>query len=384
MSDTMANVEIDDVLSSIRRLVSDGDKVKPGASPKDGRFVLTPAFRVFDDRESAARGPAVDAGSEVFRHAPINPELPVEPEPQETVLPDLPEVAPLDGGSPASEALEASKVQDAPAIGSGATDPAKQTEQAGPAAPPEPEPSAEFLAMEHAWQKELERMQARRVETGAGNKNNAANSDVGDALPTAVPPTTLEARIAELEAAVNRAGEDWEPDGTEPDVNRPLSPRIFEVVDNTQEMAPPAPDAQTPAPDAPVNDAPFTEAAEFEAPDPASAPGDPVFSHAEPRPYLLSDPTLSQKDAHEDAAKSPTPAPAKSVDDALSEPGFVSNRAEIVDDDDVYLDVDALREMITDVVREELRGRMGETITRNVRRMVRQEISRAIARYDPD
>ena len=42
-------------------------------------------------------------------------------------------------------------------------------------------------------------------------------------------------------------------------------------------------------------------------------------------------------------------------------------------------DEDALRALVAEVVREELRGALGERITRNVRRMVRREIATEMA-----
>jgi len=59
MSDSVTNVEIEDVLSSIRRLVAEGDgrriltparaartRESPAAQPESGKFILTPALRV--------------------------------------------------------------------------------------------------------------------------------------------------------------------------------------------------------------------------------------------------------------------------------------------------------------------------------------------------
>jgi len=43
------------------------------------------------------------------------------------------------------------------------------------------------------------------------------------------------------------------------------------------------------------------------------------------------------------------------------------------------LDADALRELVVEIVREELQGALGERITRNVRKLVRAEIARALA-----
>lgn len=46
------------------------------------------------------------------------------------------------------------------------------------------------------------------------------------------------------------------------------------------------------------------------------------------------------------------------------------------------LDEDALRALVADIVREELQGVLGERITRNVRKLVRREIQRALAVKD--
>lgn len=46
------------------------------------------------------------------------------------------------------------------------------------------------------------------------------------------------------------------------------------------------------------------------------------------------------------------------------------------------VDEAALREMVADIVRQELQGALGERITRNVRKLVRREIHRALAAHD--
>ena len=46
---------------------------------------------------------------------------------------------------------------------------------------------------------------------------------------------------------------------------------------------------------------------------------------------------------------------------------------------DELLDEDALRDIVSETVREELQGALGERITRNVRKLVRREIHRALA-----
>lgn len=48
------------------------------------------------------------------------------------------------------------------------------------------------------------------------------------------------------------------------------------------------------------------------------------------------------------------------------------------------IDVEALRAIVVEVLREELNGEMGERITRNVRKLVRREINRVLVSRDLD
>lgn len=49
---------------------------------------------------------------------------------------------------------------------------------------------------------------------------------------------------------------------------------------------------------------------------------------------------------------------------------------------DAVVDEDFLRDIVSEIVREELQGDLGERITRNVRKLVRREIHRAMASRD--
>jgi hypothetical protein len=53
-------------------------------------------------------------------------------------------------------------------------------------------------------------------------------------------------------------------------------------------------------------------------------------------------------------------------------------------DTGTMIDEAALRELVADIVREELQGALGERITRNVRKLVRREIHRALSIQDLD
>ncbi|WP_071674170.1 hypothetical protein [Nioella nitratireducens] len=54
------------------------------------------------------------------------------------------------------------------------------------------------------------------------------------------------------------------------------------------------------------------------------------------------------------------------------------------DESDGFVDEDTLREIIAEVVREELQGEMGVRITRNIRKLVRREIRLALSAQDLD
>ncbi len=50
--------------------------------------------------------------------------------------------------------------------------------------------------------------------------------------------------------------------------------------------------------------------------------------------------------------------------------------------DEMVIDADALRDLVVDIIRQELQGVLGERITRNVRKLVRREIHRALESRD--
>jgi cell pole-organizing protein PopZ len=72
--------------------------------------------------------------------------------------------------------------------------------------------------------------------------------------------------------------------------------------------------------------------------------------------------------AGRDGASDPVVDPVDAPDDR----GF------LLAEDEAVLDEDTLRELVADIVRQELQGALGERITRNVRKLVRREIQRAL------
>ena len=79
-------------------------------------------------------------------------------------------------------------------------------------------------------------------------------------------------------------------------------------------------------------------------------------------------------------------AKAPEVLEADSEtlPEFVAAPRDLDVEEDSVLDENALRELVSDIVREELQGVLGQRITRNVRKLVRREIQRALSAHDLD
>ncbi|SEP19201.1 hypothetical protein SAMN04490248_1358 [Salinihabitans flavidus] len=53
-----------------------------------------------------------------------------------------------------------------------------------------------------------------------------------------------------------------------------------------------------------------------------------------------------------------------------------------VDGEESFIDEEMLRDLVADIVRQELQGALGERITRNVRKLVRREIHRALTAHD--
>ncbi len=101
-------------------------------------------------------------------------------------------------------------------------------------------------------------------------------------------------------------------------------------------------------------------AATFTLPNPAARPEEAAAS-AEPDPQMAAT-----------AGKSPAPMAAAAAEDKGEDEDGVPEPV-------VDIDEETLRELIRDVLREELQGPMGERITRNIRKLVRAELARAAA-----
>ena len=272
MSEPVSNAEIEDVLSSIRRLVSNDVEAtqaevteaapigEPVAKPA-GKLILTADFRVSEPKEDIAEEYEAEVKDDAV------PE-PVEQD-QATVE------APLEFHHTAR----------------------------GPEAEAEVEPEVE---VEPAGDETNEVWQ----DPAESTEEITAGADDDDTSPS------LEDTIADLEAAIGQQQGEWEPDGSgfeeDPDAEEVMSEPVQDWIDSTAQD---------------------------------------LGAEAQAR-----------------------------------EAAVVADSAEtdLFGDEESVIDEETLRDMVSDIVRQELQGALGERITRNVRKLVRREINRVLAAQDFD
>jgi len=291
MSDPMVNTEIEDVLSSIRRLVSTEERaervVRDRSEPEtetndDARLVLTPAQRI-------------DGAPETGELAGVDIEVP------------LTQVR----ASDTTEDIEDAELIEAPAAQADAAEVA-DLDNSAPGTAYEAPPSGEDSAV-----------------------------DALDSEGEAVGVGGLEARIASFESAVARQQGDWEPDDglTAENAAAPVEPLPWGDIEDESAPIDGETRDEDAAPDVPERDA-LPDAAWMPGPE-AASPGETVVGQAD------------------------------TAGDGGTGEGFWLG-------EDTVLDEEALRDLVSEIVRQELQGALGERITRNVRKLVRREIHRAL------
>ena len=387
MSDPVTNVEIEDVLSSIRRLVSDGDKartrdpapVESEADPaheapeesaetpesKPARFVLTPALMVVanDSAPALTRDDAEDAQVEAEQADSDEDwveELPDEPDTgQDNVIQqnDADEADDTTTDFEADRNVDNADIQDDVSFSdddAGAEHGAADDED-------EIDTDVDDEAADVVWGSVDE---ARKIGL-------AAVPESADEKPAAVKTTDrsgLIASIAELEAAVSKDDHDYEPDGSET-ADEMMGETIAwpgSVKRNTED----AQDAE-------------------EADDPVEGEG--KADQPETDESHMDQPETDQKDDAERLEFEHRSEPSEDLQQDASEEQFDEADDDYDDDLDglldagaVTLDDEALRALVSEIVREELTGPMGERITRNVRKLVRREIYRILSSQEFD
>lgn len=325
MSDPVTNAQIEDVLSSIRRLVSEDTRQnlrparpeRPAArpAPAEDKLVLTPALRVADPVEPRPAEPT-EQDEQVAAEAAFQP---VEADDQPLELSDAFQVEELsweDDGDAVE--IEAELEVDL-------------------------EPEAD-LAEDVALEVEVEEVDEApwrdpdaRLFDAAGVSPLASPQDDGPldvaAEPEPSEDSDLSRKVAALEKMIAKKDETWEPDGVEEDA---YSGTRIEAM-TWEDVAPDGEEAE----DA-FRETPSTT------------------GYSEPSHATMSDPEIDFGD-----------------EDDEDEPDLFADTGTMIDEA-------ALRELVADIVREELQGALGERITRNVRKLVRREIHRALSIQDLD
>lgn len=187
----------------------------------------------------------------------------------------------------------------------------------------------------------------------------------------------LAATIAELETALGVGRGDWEPDGSEdtPEINwataRADETPLFRLKAADVVVAGPAP-----APPPVSEIAPLRPA--FDAPANADVP--PSFAAEEPLAFhttriLPATPRVPQADPQDTGLL----AEDLATDTSADWPETLAPDMAAYLQEDSLLDEETLRNLVIEIVRQELQGTLGERITRNVRKLVRREIHRVLS-----
>lgn len=216
----------------------------------------------------------------------------------------------------------------------------------------------------------------------------------------AAAPAPVEPRVDMVLAALGRAVKDrapeWESETGDPSplrletpvmpAARPAAPhhggRLRFAAQPVPEPEPEAPEAEL-APEAvqlpePEMDLDFEEVAEFHHQAPGWAQIEPAAEEAPPVGEAPAEAAAPPRDAvWSDAAEAAARAELEGT--ARSTPMQDHDYDDLDTGEAVQIDEAMLREMVRSVLREELAGPLGERITRNIRKLVHQEIARALA-----
>ena len=157
-------------------------------------------------------------------------------------------------------------------------------------------------------------------------------------------------KLAALETAIGKITDDWDPDSPGDNDYSGTEPPAMEWKDDV---------------DLDVSEAPVDDTAAVEAEEPAQH--QPVTPRVDEQVRRFADSGPRVADPAATAPEFGYTAPAQDQG---------------VGGDDQFLDEEALRDLVTEIVRAELQGALGERITRNVRKLVRREIHRALTAQD--
>lgn len=355
MSDPVTNAEVEDVLSSIRRLVSEdkrpvqaqrADRNSAVAEQKKDRLVLTPALRVMDDDASQPSFPTADASAatetNLWDDASDDGDARGVELQSLVSEDDLLDVYPHDRSDQdqGAAADDAGELFDDDPSRDYSADPYNfddDTDEDGEGNSRDllrpPFADAEMAGDEAAGQG-LSRTAALLLEpASAASSESAGDPSRTDASPGAEgKAAALSAKIAALETAIGQISETWEPDDAGDSDYAGSEPQSMAWEDDVPDQ--PAQKLADAVDTAPRSDRETVDGAQHQ--------------------------------------EKPEKQHAADDDNGASDGGFAFTT------DEQLIDEEALRDLVADIVRSELQGALGERITRNVRKLVRREIHRAL------
>lgn len=312
--------EIEDVLASIRRLVAGPGARTAVATPTEGgyKLVLTPSLRVSD---------------------PDDPWVPIAPTAED-------EAAAADDPDAADEA--------AWALADRLTDPDEIADSAEEAVS---DAIAEGLAADAPWpERDHPGFRAKLTHLQNATAGAEFEAEAGDAdWPDAGADHALR-ELVHLRAQP-------EPEVVPEPAIAPDAAPMDELPSSDDATAVSAPEWADAAQDLPTQDTAAGTDAEAEA-------GDAMDTMPD-APQHGADDETSWSEAADDLMQDD--------EDTVEDLGEAASPFSFPEAEDGILDEETLREIVSEVVRQELQGALGQRITRNVRKMVRREIRLALA-----
>jgi hypothetical protein len=389
MSKSVSNAEIEDVLSSIRRLVNEESRntlinPKSKAETKASRLVLTPALRVEDRGDD---GPIILTDQINVDESPDEADSDIEATPHETEFSSQRTISPdeaaavldgLDGhsedavGDPDATDLRRPEVtndgthylgDDFIFAREAEIKARAEQRQQNESAETDEDPDYADMALEGLDVDSESNADDGSEAVTVADREETADQDDTDAAPWKDPEATLYAAASSLERGTESQAD--EPTLLEEVRSAPLGSKIeaFEAaIGKTQDQW---------EPDGDVGDdyaGTHVETIEWEDHE------DTELEEGDPDQYSELD--MDAEDALE---------PSEPVDELHIESDEYDDEAlDVLASDENFLDEESLRELVADIVRQELQGALGERITRNVRKLVRREIHRALVAQELD
>lgn len=456
MSDPASNVGIEDVLASVRRLVSAERRERPKSltpsvssaqdiAPAPEALVLTPDFRIAYVQGSDAPDAVADAAmlAEPGDEAPTGaadaeriaaPDTPAaKPEASQVIFEAADDASPTTLGEPPVVSLEERIAQLEAAVQAHANadfepDGSEDLAQHRPDSVPDltanfgPDMPAAEAAAEIGGDDTVAEA-AADVEDGAPAEAVPADAVPADAVPAeavidgahlADLARTIEREIGTIGDAPEDAPDQAEPERDAQEAEAPeagaeasedipeglprrvdgsvdlgaMAEALIQSVAQEQDAAEAdrvGPEDATPLspedpPEDPADDIDFDAWEEIYT---ARTDAAPDGDAASPNHLFHPKPSLVQGETSEDPS---------AADRAVEEDDWDDRLYPLDTDDEIggfdlaeeaqEIDEDTLRDMVSEIVREELQGALGERITRNVRKLVRREIMRALSIRD--